>query len=39
MEESDNSDLVRYEKFVSVMTDVLVNKKYKDDFFIFVKVN
>lgn len=28
MEESDSSDIVRYEKYISVMTDVLVNKKY-----------
>lgn len=28
MEENDNSDVVRLEKYISVMTDVLVNKKY-----------
>jgi len=29
MEESDSSDIVRYEKYISVMTDVLVNKKFR----------
>jgi len=29
MEESDNSDVIRFEKFLIVMTDVLANKKYK----------
>ena len=28
MEESDNSDVIRFEKFLIVMTDVLANKKY-----------
>jgi hypothetical protein len=28
MEDEDNSDVVRYEKFMSVMTDVLLNKRF-----------
>ncbi|CAF0703592.1 unnamed protein product [Brachionus calyciflorus] len=29
MEDGDNSDIIKYEKFTAVMTDVLVNKKFK----------
>lgn len=29
MEDGDNSDVIKYEKFIAVMTDVLLNKKYK----------
>ena len=29
MEEEDNSDAIRYEKYITVMTDVLMNRRYK----------
>ncbi len=28
MEDEDNNDVVRFEKFMSVMTDVLLNKRF-----------
>jgi len=27
MEESDNTDVIRYEKYLTVMTEVILNKK------------
>ena len=27
MEDGDNSDVIKYEKFIAVMTDVLLSKK------------
>ena len=29
MEDSDNSDMIRFDKFLTVMSDVLMNKKFK----------
>ncbi len=29
MEDEDNSDVIRFEKFLSVMTDVLINKRFR----------
>jgi Ca2+-binding EF-hand superfamily protein len=33
MEDSENPDMIRYEKYISVMTDILMNRKFV---FIFV---
>ena len=29
MEDGDNGDVIRFEKFLAVMTDVLLNRKYR----------
>ncbi len=29
MEEEDNSDAIRYEKYMTVMTDVMMNRRYR----------
>jgi Ca2+-binding EF-hand superfamily protein len=29
MEDSDNSDVIRFDKFLTVMSDVLINRKFK----------
>jgi Ca2+-binding EF-hand superfamily protein len=29
MEEEDNNDVIRYEKYLTVMTDVMLNRRYR----------
>lgn len=29
MEEEDNNEVIRYEKYITVMTDVMLNRRYK----------